>query len=63
MEDGDIIEYNISEGRIELMVSDEVLEERKKHWNKPEPKVKSGVLAIYGATCRQANEGAAMQNW
>lgn len=63
VEDGDLISYSIPEGRIELHVSDEVIEERRKHWIKPEPKVKSGVLAIYGATCRQADEGAAMQNW
>ena len=63
VEDGDIIEYSIPDGYINLKVSDEVIAERRKNWKKPEPKVKSGVLSIYGATCRQASEGAAMQNW
>ena len=63
VEDGDLIEYSIEEGYLNLLVPDEVIEERKKNWKKPEPKVKRGVLSIYGATCRPADEGAAMQNW
>lgn len=63
VEDGDIIEYSIPDGYMNLKVSDEVIENRKRNWIKPEPKVKSGVLAVYGATCRPADEGAAMQNW
>lgn len=63
VEDGDVIEYSIPDGYLNLKVADDVIQERRKHWKKPEPKVKSGVLAIYGATCRSASEGAAMQNW
>lgn len=63
VEDGDIIEYSIPNGTLELKVPEEVIEERRKNWQPPQPKVKSGVLALYGATCRPASEGAAMQNW
>lgn len=63
VEDGDTIEYSIPDGYLNLKVPEEILAERKKHWRKPEPKIKSGVLALYGATCRPASEGAAMQNW
>lgn len=63
VEDGDIIEYSIPSGTLELKVPEEVIEERRKNWQPPQPKVKSGVLALYGATCRPASEGAAMQNW
>ena len=63
VEDGDIITYSIPEGILQLEVSEDVIAERKQRWKKPEPKIKSGVLALYGATCRPASEGAAMQNW
>ena len=63
VEDGDVIEYSIPEGYLNLKVADDVIAERRRHWRKPEPKIKSGVLALYGATCRSASEGAAMQNW
>ena len=63
VEDGDIISYDLEAGTIELHVDDAVVEERRKHWVKPEPKIKKGVLAIYGAVCRPAEEGGAMQPW
>lgn len=63
VEDGDIITYSIPEGILQLEVTEDVIAERKQRWKKPEPKIKSGVLALYGATCRPASEGAAMQNW
>lgn len=61
VEDGDIIEYDITEGYLNLNVDEETLAERKKNWVKPEPKVKSGLLALYQATARPPEEGAAMQ--
>jgi len=63
VEDGDIIEYDIPSGVIELKVSDDELKRRKSTWKRPEPKVKRGLLAIYGALCRPSEEGGAMQNW
>lgn len=63
VEDGDIITYSIPEGILQLEVTEDVIAERKQRWKKPEPKIKSGVLALYGATCRPASEDAAMQNW
>lgn len=61
VEDGDIIEYDITEGYLNLNVDETTIEERKKNWQKPEPKVKSGLLALYQATARPPEEGAAMQ--
>ncbi len=63
VEDGDIIEYDIPSGVIELKVSHDELKRRKSTWKRPEPKVKKGLLAIYGALCRPSEEGGAMQNW
>lgn len=63
VENGDMIEYSIPNGTITLNVSEKVIAKRRKNWVKPEPKVKKGLLSIYGATCRPSDEGGAMQNW
>lgn len=63
IQDGDLIEGDILGGIINLLISEKELEERRKSWVRPEPKVKKGVLALYGATCKPSNEGGAMQNW
>lgn len=61
--DGDLVGYNIEKGEIYVKVSDEELEKRRDGWCPPEQKVKKGLLSIYAATCKSADEGAAMQNW
>ncbi len=63
VEDGDMISYDLKAGTIELEAAADVIEERKKRWVRPQPKVRPGVLSIYGAVCRPAHEGGAMQNW
>ena len=59
--EGDIIEINIPESKINVQVSDEELEERRKSYVKPEPKVKSGWLARYSTLVSSANTGAVMK--
>lgn len=63
VEDGDMISYDLKAGTLELDVDDDTIEKRRKRWKRPEPKVKSGVLSIYGVTCSPPEEGGAMQNW
>lgn len=63
IEDGDEIEMDIDGGRLELHVSDEVLEERRRRWKRPPLKEEKGCLNIYAKTCRPAEEGGAMQPW
>ena len=58
VEDGDIIEIDINEGRLNLAVADEVLAERKAAWNQPEPKIKKGYLAKYAKRVTSASTGA-----
>lgn len=58
VEDGDIIEIDINEGRLNLAVSDEVLAERKAAWIQPEPKIKKGYLAKYAKRVTSASTGA-----
>lgn len=61
-EDGDIISYDLKEGSINLEVAENVIKKRKENWVRPEPKIKSGVLAVYGALCSPAEEGGAIQH-
>ena len=58
VEEGDIIEIDITACKIELKVSDEELARRKAAWVCPEPKVKTGYLARYAKLVSSADKGA-----
>ncbi len=58
VEDGDLIKINIPERKIELLVDNTVLEERKKALKPFEPKVKSGYLYKYSKNVQDASHGA-----
>ena len=59
--EGDIISIDITNKTIELRVSDEELEERRKTWVCPEPKVKTGYLARYAKLVSSADKGAILE--
>ncbi|MFQ9515217.1 MAG: dihydroxy-acid dehydratase [Eubacterium sp.] len=61
VEEGDIIKINIPEMKLELDVSDEVLEERRKNWKPREPKVTTGYLARYASMVTSGNRGAILE--
>ncbi|MBV6715430.1 dihydroxy-acid dehydratase [Paenibacillus chitinolyticus] len=61
VQDGDIIELDLIERKIELKVSDEELEERRKGWKEFEPKVKTGYLARYSKLVTNASTGGVMK--
>ena len=61
VEEGDRIAIDIPNGTIELRVSDEELERRRKGWVCPEPKVKTGYLARYAKLVSSADKGAILQ--
>ena len=58
VEEGDIISIDINAGKLELNVSDEVLEERRKNLRPMEPKVTEGYLARYAKLVSSASTGA-----
>ena len=58
VEEGDIIAIDINNCSIELKVGDAELEERRKAWVCPEPKVKTGYLARYAKMVSSADKGA-----
>ncbi|MFL6516777.1 MAG: dihydroxy-acid dehydratase, partial [Bacillus sp. (in: firmicutes)] len=61
VENGDKILIELEARSIQLLVDDEVLEERRKAWVKPEPKIKTGYLAKYAKLVTSANTGGIMK--
>ncbi|PGZ95901.1 dihydroxy-acid dehydratase [Bacillus pseudomycoides] len=59
--DGDPIIINLKDGIIHWEISKEVLEQRKKQFISPEPKVKTGYLARYAKLVTSANTGGVMK--
>ncbi|WP_314067769.1 dihydroxy-acid dehydratase [uncultured Vagococcus sp.] len=59
--DGDIIEIDLTNRTLNVEVPDEVLEERKKSVPKFKAKVKKGYLARYTALVTSANTGAVLK--
>ena len=55
---GDMIELNVPERRIQLLVSDEVLAKRRAAWTPPAPALDSGYWKLYIDHVTQADEGA-----
>ena len=61
VQDGDKIELNIPQRRLELLVDAATLEQRRGAWVAPEPKIKTGWLARYAKVVTSANTGAITQ--
>ena len=58
VQEGDIISIDIPNCRLEMKVSDEELEERRKGWTAPEPRIKTGYAARYAKLVTSADKGA-----
>ena len=61
VKEGDIIEIDINNNKINLDVSDEILAERKKKWIQPDFKVKEGYLYRYAKMVTSASKGAVLE--
>ncbi|SHI45008.1 dihydroxy-acid dehydratase [Clostridium cavendishii DSM 21758] len=61
VEEGDIISININECKLELLVSEEELNVRRKSFKPLEPKIKEGYLARYSRLVSSANFGAVLK--
>ncbi len=58
VKDGDIIELDIPNRRLELLVDDATLATRRTSWKAPAPKIKGGWLARYAKVVTSAHTGA-----
>jgi len=61
VEEGDLIEINISELSINLLVPEEEIKRRLSGWSPPEIKIKEGYLARYSKLVQSAAEGAVLK--
>ena len=61
VEDGDIIEIDIPNERLNILISDDELGRRLKKWVAPAVKVKKGYLSIYAKMANTTEKGAALR--
>ncbi|MGZ9584811.1 dihydroxy-acid dehydratase [Paenibacillus marinisediminis] len=59
--DGDIIDLDMNNRKIELQISDEEMEQRRAKWAGFEPKVKTGYLARYSKLVTNASQGGVLK--
>ena len=62
VKDGDLISINIPENRLDLLVDDAVLDERKKEVVIPDRNLKPGYLMRYASLVTSANTGAVFKD-
>jgi len=58
VQNGDLIELDVANRRLELLVSEEELARRRKKWSPPKPPLTRGYWKLYNDHVLQANEGA-----
>ena len=61
IEEGDIISIDIPANKLNVLVSDEVLAERRKAWKPRKPSVTDGYLKRYCALVTSGNRGAVLE--
>ncbi len=61
IEEGDIIKVDIPNNALNVLVSDEVLAERRKNWKPRKPNVTTGYLARYQKLVTSGNRGAVLE--
>jgi dihydroxy-acid dehydratase len=61
LKDGDIIEIDIPNNKINVQLSDEAFAERKKSFKAPPPRITKGCLAKYAAMATSADTGAVLK--
>jgi len=62
IEEGDEILLDIPNKKLELLVDDALLAERRKKWEPREPRIKSGCLARYARLVTSGSRGAVLLN-
>ena len=61
LKDGDIIEIDIPNNKINVKLSDDELAERKRTWKPPKPRITKGCLAKYASMATSAHTGAVLK--
>ncbi|MFN8374662.1 MAG: dihydroxy-acid dehydratase [Anaerolineae bacterium] len=58
LQEGDLIEISVPDGRLSVLLSDAELAQRKAAWTAPKPHYTTGVMAKYAKTAHQADDGS-----
>src|SRR4030095_2930120 len=58
IQDGDIIELDVPNRKVQLLVSDEELKKRRKDWKPTHPESQRGYIQLYQRHVLQAHQGA-----
>ncbi|MFO7928372.1 MAG: dihydroxy-acid dehydratase [Candidatus Humimicrobiaceae bacterium] len=61
VKNGDLIEININDCKINLLLSNDEIKSRMDKWVPPEPKIKEGYLLRYSKLVSSASEGAVLK--
>jgi dihydroxy-acid dehydratase len=61
LKDGDIIEIDIPNNKIEVKLTDAELADRRKNWSLPKPRITEGYLAKYASMATSADTGAVLK--
>ncbi len=61
VENGDIIEIDIPNRKLDLIVDEKILEERKFKWKRPKLKYNRGILSLYPKLVSSAKYGAVLK--
>lgn len=61
VKDGDVIDIDIPNRKLNLLVSDEEMAKRKAQWVQPPPKVTTGYLSRYARMASSASRGAVLE--
>lgn len=61
VKEGDIIKININEKTLDMEVSEEELEKRRKEWTPREPKITTGYLSRYSKMVTSGDRGAVLE--
>ena len=61
IEEGDMIDLDVVNRRLDIRISDQELETRRAAWTAPEPKVKKGYLSRYAKMVKSASYGAVVE--
>lgn len=62
VEEGDLIKIDIPNHTLEVEISDEEMESRRKKWQPREPKITTGYLARYASLVTSGSTGAILRN-
>ncbi len=61
VEDGDMVEIDIPNTRLDLLVDEDELARRRAAWTRPEPRMKKGYLSVYAKMADKTARGASLK--